>query len=94
MDVEAATLAASIFSLALIQRSNQRDQVRNLDIALTTSRSIGAAIGRSMHRHRWTYDQAFDAMRHVSQHTHRRLRDIASDVVLVGESARLETSGL
>ena len=84
MDVEAATLAASIFSLVLTA-INQRDQVRNLDIALTTSRSIGAAIGILMHRHRWTYDQAFDAMRHVSQHTHRRLRDIASDVLLVGD---------
>lgn len=84
MDVQAAGLAAAVISLVLTA-INQREQVRNLDIALTTSRSIGAAIGILMHRHRWTYDQAFDAMRHVSQHTHRRLRDIASDVVHTGD---------
>jgi hypothetical protein len=84
MDLQAAGLAASVVSLALTAIS-QREQLHNLDIALTTSRSIGAAIGILMHRHRWTYDQAFDAMRHVSQQTHRRLRDIASDVVLIGD---------
>jgi hypothetical protein len=84
MDVEAAAYAASVIALVLTA-INQRDQLRNLDIALKTSRSIGAAIGILMHRHRWTYDQAFDAMRHVSQRTHRRLRDIAADVMLIGD---------
>ena len=84
MDVQAAGLAAAVISLVLTA-INQREQLRNLEVALTTSRSIGAAIGILMHRHRLTYDQAFDAMRHVSQHTHRRLRDIASDVVHTGD---------
>lgn len=84
IDRPAAELAASGLALVLTA-IEQRSQLGHLEIALETSRSIGAAIGILMHRHRWTYEQAFDAMRHVSQHTHRRLRDIASDVVLIGD---------
>ena len=59
--------------------------MRHLEIGLATSRSIGAAVGVLMSRHHWTYDQAFDALRTASQHGHRRLRDIAADVVLIGD---------
>jgi hypothetical protein len=84
IDAHAAAFSASVVALVLTVL-DQRTQISNLEVALTTSRSIGAAIGILMHRHRWTYDQAFDAMRHVSQRTHRRLRDIAGDVVLIGD---------
>jgi AmiR/NasT family two-component response regulator len=37
-----------------------------------------------MSRHQLTQSQAFDLLRMASQHTHRKLRDIASDVVETG----------
>lgn len=62
----------------------QRVRADNLHRAMATSRQIGAAVGILMHRNRWTYDQAFDALRAVSQSLHRKLRDIADEVVLSG----------
>ncbi len=69
----------------VLTAAHQRHSIRHLEIGLTTSRSIGAAVGVLMSRHQWTYDQAFEALRTASQHGHRRLRDIAADVVLIGE---------
>jgi GAF domain-containing protein len=57
----------------------------NLEIALETSREIGVAIGILVERYRVTTAQAFDMLRIASQHTHRKLRDIAADVVRTGE---------
>jgi hypothetical protein len=84
IDQPAAHLAAAALALSLTAIS-QRERLRNLEIALASSRLIGAAIGILMHRHRWTYQQSFDALRAASQHGHRRLRDIADDVVMLGD---------
>ena len=37
-----------------------------------------------MHRDRLTYEQGFDELRLASQYTHRKLRDIAEDVLVTG----------
>ncbi len=60
------------------------EQVTHLELALTSARRIGAAIGILMARHCITDEQAFGLLRVLSQRSHRKLRDIAEDVVLTG----------
>src|SRR3954447_13173844 len=62
----------------------ERDKIENLETALVTCRRIGAAMGILMERQRFTEDQAFDALRAVSQTTHRKLRDVADHLLLKG----------
>jgi AmiR/NasT family two-component response regulator len=59
--------------------------IDNLKQALRTSRQIGMALGILMCRHGWTEHRAFAALREASQHQHRKLRDVARDVVVTGE---------
>lgn len=61
-----------------------RDQVDNLQAALLTARRIGAAVGILMFSCKITEAEAFTLLRHVSAHTHRKLRDIADEVVNTG----------
>jgi AmiR/NasT family two-component response regulator len=85
-DTDASTLAvlsthgAIAFSLAADRQAKD-----NLTVALANSRKIGAAIGILMYKHQITEQQAFDALRIASQHTHRKLIDIAYDVVETGQ---------
>jgi GAF domain-containing protein len=85
-DSDASTLAvlsthgAIAFSLAADRQAKD-----NLTVALANSRKIGAAIGILMYKHQITEQQAFDALRIASQHSHRKLVDIAYDVVDTGE---------
>lgn len=60
------------------------EQVTNLVVAQESNREIGMAMGVLMSRHQLTQSQAFDLLRMASQHTHRKLREIASDVVQTG----------
>ncbi len=62
-----------------------RDKIENLERALTSSRRIGAAMGVLMYRHKVTIDQAFELLRVASQVSHRKLRDVAEDVLATGE---------
>ena len=61
-----------------------RAKIVGLEVALATCRRIGAAMGILMTRRQVTEDQAFDLLRVASQHTHRKLREIAHDVVITG----------
>jgi hypothetical protein len=61
------------------------DKIDNLERALASSRRIGAALGILMYRHKVTIDQAFELLRVASQVTHRKLRDVAEDVLATGE---------
>jgi AmiR/NasT family two-component response regulator len=58
--------------------------VANLIKAQASNREIGMAMGVLMSRHRLTQAQAFDLLRMASQHTHRKLREIAAEVVETG----------
>lgn len=60
------------------------DQVTNLQLAQESNREIGMAMGVLMSRHRLTQSQAFDMLRMASQHTHRKLREVATDVAETG----------
>jgi hypothetical protein len=62
-------------------------QVANLEIALSSNRDIGTAIGILMNAHLITQDEAFGMLRVASQHSHRKLREVANDVIFTGALA-------
>ncbi|MDQ1745593.1 MAG: hypothetical protein QOE23_3932, partial [Pseudonocardiales bacterium] len=51
---------------------------------LESNREIGVAMGVLMAQHKITRAQAFDLLRITSQHTHRKLSDIAVEVADTG----------
>jgi GAF domain-containing protein len=61
-----------------------RSQAEHLRLALESNRQIGVAMGVLMSRQHVTRQQAFDLLRIASQHTHRKLADIAMDVCDTG----------
>jgi hypothetical protein len=80
-DQAAAKLRLKSLDVAL---QKQLTRAANLEEALATNREIGQAIGILMATDHVTADQAFEQLRTVSQHTHRKLRDIAADVAETG----------
>jgi hypothetical protein len=66
----------------------EREENQHLRAALETNRDIGVAIGILMATKLVTKQQAFDALRITSQHTHRKLHLIALDVIETGELPR------
>lgn len=68
-----------------LARAAEHDQNEHLRLALDTNRDIGVAMGIIMALHKITKEQAFDALRVASQHTHRKLAVIARDVAETGE---------
>ena len=64
--------------------ADANELIGNLRVALTTSRSIGAAVGIVMTVRRESQEQAFEHLRRISQSRHRKLREIAEDVVRTG----------
>lgn len=79
-----AGLAASTFGAELITSRRRRAEIGHLERALASNREIGAAIGVLMAQHRVTREQAFDLLRMASQNSHRKLVEIARDVVDTG----------
>jgi GAF domain-containing protein len=59
-------------------------RAETLRAALETNRSIGAAIGILVERHKVSPEQAFDLLRVVSQRSNRRLADLADELVRTG----------
>jgi hypothetical protein len=79
------TLIFATHSAVAMSRAAVEEENAHLQRALSSNRSIGMAIGILMARHLLTSEQAFNALRVVSQHTHRKLADIALDVIEVGD---------
>jgi ANTAR domain/GAF domain len=77
------TLVATHGALAVIGAST-RERASQLEHALVTSRDIGVAMGVLMARHMITRSQAFDLLRIASQHTNRKLADLARVVADTG----------
>jgi hypothetical protein len=79
-------LLATHGALAL---ANARAHERNdhLNRALLSNREIGVAIGILMATHQISRDDALGLLRIASQHTNRKLADIASEVADAGELA-------
>ncbi len=60
------------------------DQAAHLRQALTSNRDIGTAIGILMASRLLTREQAFQVLRSASQNGHRKLSDVAQEVVETG----------
>ena len=80
-DTEIEALAADSVGDELAQA---HDKIVNLEIALTSSRRIGMAIGILMARFTVRDDVAFDMLRTASQAHNRKVREVAEDVILTG----------
>lgn len=78
-----AQLLATHGALA-VGKSAAQAKARNLNLALKTSREIGMAIGILMASYKVTREQGFDLLRMASQASHRKLADIAAEVVETG----------
>ncbi len=76
-------LAAEVHRLKATLAAAQT-RADNLEIALHTSRRIGAAIGITMAEYSLTIDAAFALVQAVSQHSNRKVREIAEDVIYTG----------
>jgi len=74
-----ATQAATLVALL-----SAREHAANLEIALQSSREIGMALGILMAHHKVTGDGAFDLLRGASQNLHRKLREVAVEVMETG----------
>ncbi|GAB3690364.1 GAF and ANTAR domain-containing protein [Angustibacter aerolatus] len=64
--------------------AGDRARAEHLQQALLSNREIGVAMGILMARHTLTRDQAFDLLKLASQHTNRKLRDVATEVADTG----------
>lgn len=82
-DQTTAMLLATHGALAFTAARRQ-SKIDNLERALKTSRQIGVAIGILMANHKVTDQQAFDLLRIASQASHRKLHDIADEVMTTG----------
>ncbi|OMQ16204.1 antitermination regulator [Modestobacter sp. VKM Ac-2676] len=76
----AAVAVANLFAY----RSAQ-ERAENLQAALESRAVIDQAKGVLMERHKFTADQAFQALAAVSMHTNTRVREIAERLVTTGE---------
>lgn len=79
--------ANHIIATERLRETAERHQTRaaNLDTALTSNRQIGVAMGILMARHRVTEAKAFDLLRQASQISHRKLNQVALEVLETGE---------
>ena len=76
-----------------LAKAAEHEQNQHLRAALETNRDIGVAIGILMATKLVTKQQAFDALRITSQHTHRKLHLVALDVIESGELPRFVLGG-
>jgi GAF domain-containing protein len=75
-------------SAVALATAAEREQNQHLRAALETNRDIGVAVGILMATKLVTKQQAFDALRITSQHTHRKLHLVALEVIETGELPR------
>ena len=83
------TLLATLGALA-ISAAAARERAAQLQQALLTNREIGVAMGVLMNQHKITRKEAFDLLRVASQHTNRKLADLATEVA---DSGTLDLPG-
>jgi hypothetical protein len=64
--------------------ASRKAEADNLELAVSSNREIGIAVGILMVNHKLTDEQAFDLLSRVSQHSNRKLRLIALEVARAG----------
>jgi transcriptional regulator with GAF, ATPase, and Fis domain len=89
-DIRAAAEIYAGHALMALLHAKEHNKVVNLEIGLASNREIGTAIGVVMTSYRVTDQQAFDMLPMASQHGHRKLRDVAAEVVLTGQLPVIE----
>ncbi len=72
----------------LLAHAVSADRATHLDLALVSSRQIGAAVGILMASLRITDEEAFERLRQASQGLNRKLVDVAEEVRTTGELPR------
>jgi signal transduction histidine kinase/DNA-binding response OmpR family regulator len=72
---------AQLRETAVSRAEARGDQIR---AGLESNRAIGTAVGILMANHRLTPGSAFQLLVQASQHSNRKLRDIAADVTITG----------
>lgn len=80
--VRALTMALARLDASCRELSAQNEHLR---LALDSNRDIGAAIGILMYSRKITRDTAFEMLRSASQRAHRKLRDVAEEVLRTGQ---------
>jgi GAF domain-containing protein len=78
-DVDLGMLLATQCAF-LVTASQAQQKADNLFKALESNREIGVAVGVLMARYGLSRTQAFDVLRLASQHSNRKLRDVAAEV--------------
>ena len=81
--VDLGAVFAAYASLAL-ENVTLVEKARNLEIAVSSNRRVGMAVGILMARNNLTEVQAFDLLRVTSQNTNTKLSAVAEDVALTG----------
>lgn len=81
------------FAGLIVEAHLRRSDVQNLLDALTSSRSIGTAVGIVMATHQLTQEQAFEALRRASMDLNQKLRDVAAEVAYTGVLPNLAEPG-
>lgn len=84
-------LLVATHAAAVVALRDNRDRAEHLQRAVLSNRDIGMAVGILMAAHKLTREQAFDLLRIASQHTNRRLHEIAQDVADTGMLEGVET---
>lgn len=83
IDLAQALAAQCSAALTVILRQNEQNQQREqLDAAMRSRSVIDQALGILMAQQRCTASEAFDLLRQASQHRNRKLRDVATDIVI------------
>jgi ANTAR domain/GAF domain len=84
---DATELTGGVFAThaaIAVAAAGRRERIANLEQALLSNREIGIAIGVIMSAQLVSRERAFDLLRMASQHTHRKLRDVAAEVAETG----------
>jgi transcriptional regulator with GAF, ATPase, and Fis domain len=79
-----AAVYADHASLALAL-AVEHERIANLERALDSNRTVAMAMGVLMAQNKITGQHAFDLLRTASQHSHRKLRELALDVIDTGQ---------
>ncbi|MFW5472936.1 ANTAR domain-containing protein [Knoellia sp. CPCC 206450] len=88
---ERAEVDRVLISELLAEGLLQHEHVQNLEVALQSSRTIGAAMGIIMANRRVDEAAAFAILRQASQDSNTKLRSVATDVVTTGDVSELPT---
>ena len=80
----ATGLVFATYAVGLITTAYAQDTIHHLEQTLINARQIGVAIGLLMNAHKLTQDAAFNLLRIASQHSNRKVSDLATALAETG----------